>query len=99
MTTDREAQEAMVLTAGIITMIDDAVGEIIKEQWSIRNPVIGFNSEHGGYLSNFNMLMNGPWALRSVKRVPMIWSEQSSRTGRVTAALASTIDQRIDCNK
>jgi len=95
MTTDREVQEAMALTAGMITMIDDAVGEIIqslKDSGQYENTVIIFNSDHGDYLGDFNMLLKGPWATRSIHRVPMIWSDPSSRTGRVTPALASTID-------
>jgi arylsulfatase A-like enzyme len=34
----------------------------------------------------------GAMALRSINRVPMIWSDPSSRTGKVTPALASTIE-------
>ena len=95
MASDREVQEAMALTAGMITMIDDALGEIIqtlKDTGQYENTVIVFNSDHGDYLGDFNMLLKGPWALRSINRVPMIWSDPASRTGRVTQALASTID-------
>jgi len=95
MTSDRQVREAMALTAGMITMIDDAVGEVIqtlKDTGQYENTVIVFNSDHGDYLGDFNMLLKGAWALRSINRVPMIWSDPSSRTGRVTPALASTID-------
>lgn len=95
MTSDREVQEAMALTAGMITMIDDAVGEIIqtlKDSGQYENTVIIFNADHGDYLGDFNMLMKGPWILRSLNRVPMIWSDPSSRTQNTTSALASTID-------
>ncbi|OED36000.1 sulfatase [Chromatiales bacterium (ex Bugula neritina AB1)] len=95
MATDREVQEAMALTAGMITMIDDALGEIIqtlKDNGQYENTVIIFNADHGDYLGDFNLLLKGPWALRSINRVPMIWSDPDSRQGRVTPALASTID-------
>lgn len=95
MTTDREVREAMALSAGMITMIDDALGEIIrtlKENGQYENTVIVFNADHGDYLGDFNMLLKGPWATRSIHRVPMIWSDPESRAGRVTPALASTID-------
>ena len=95
MTTDREVREAMALTAGMITMIDDAVGEIIqtlKDMGQYENTVIVFNADHGDYMGDFNMLLKGAWALRSINRVPMIWSDPASRQGRSTPALASTID-------
>jgi arylsulfatase A-like enzyme len=95
MASDREVREAMALTAGMITMIDDAVGEIIqalKDNGQYDNTVIVFNADHGDYLGDFNMLLKGPWAQRSIHRVPMIWSDPASRQQRVTSALASTID-------
>ncbi len=95
MATDREVREAMALTAGMITMIDDAVGEIIqtlKDSGEYENTVIVFNADHGDYLGDFNLLMKGPWVLRSINRVPMIWSDPATRSGRVTPALTSTID-------
>ncbi len=95
MASDREVREAMALTAGMITMIDDALGEIIqtlKDTGQYENTVIIFNSDHGDYLGDFNLLLKGPWLLRSINRVPMIWSDPQSRTARVSSALASTID-------
>jgi len=95
MTSDREVREAMALSAGMLTMIDDAVGEIIqtlKETGQYDNTVIVFNSDHGDYMGDFNMLLKGAWALRSINRVPMIWSDPASRQARSTPALASTID-------
>ena len=95
MAPDREVREAMALTAGMITMIDDAVGEIIqslKDAGQFENTVIVFNSDHGDYMGDFNMLLKGAWATRSINRVPMIWSDPGDRTGRSTTALASTID-------
>jgi len=95
MACDREVKEAMALTAGMITMIDDAVGEIIqtlKDNGQYENTVIVFNADHGDYLGDFNLLMKGPWALRSINRVPLLWSDPASRIGRANAALTSTID-------
>ena len=85
----------MALTAGMITMIDDALGDIIqtlKDTDQYDNTVIVFNSDHGDYLGDCNMLLKGAWSRRSINRVPMIWSDPASRSGRVTSALASTID-------
>jgi arylsulfatase A-like enzyme len=95
MTSDREVREAMALTAGMITMIDDVVGEMIqtlKDTCQYENTVIVFNADHGDYMGDFNMLLKGAWALRSINRVPMIWSDPASRKARSSPALASTID-------
>jgi arylsulfatase A-like enzyme len=95
MASDREVREAMALTAGMITMIDDAVGEIIqalKNSGQYENTVIIFNADHGDYMGDFNMLLKGAWATRSINRVPMIWSDPEIRLAHTTSALASTID-------
>lgn len=93
--TERHIREAMALTAGMITMIDDAVGEIVqmlKDTGQYDNTVIVFNSDHGEYLGDFNMLLKGAWPLRSINRVPMIWSDPRDRAGSTNDALVSTID-------
>jgi|GEM_PF-6614816 len=95
METDRHVREAMALTAGMISMIDDAVGALVqtlKDTGQYDNTVIIFNADHGDYLGDFNMLQKGAWAQRSIHRVPMIWSDPREREARTTTALASTID-------
>ncbi|MEM7377240.1 MAG: sulfatase-like hydrolase/transferase, partial [Pseudomonadota bacterium] len=95
MASDRHVREAMALTAGMITMIDDAVGALVqtlKDTGQYDNTVIVFNADHGDYLGDFNLLQKGAWAQRSIHRVPMIWSDPSTRTARTSTALASTID-------
>jgi len=95
MATDQHIREAMALSAGMITMIDDAVGEIIaalKASGQYDNTVIIFNSDHGDYLGDFNLLLKGAWPKESITRVPMIWSDPAGRKSCRTDALASTID-------
>ncbi|MEO1795830.1 MAG: sulfatase-like hydrolase/transferase [Pseudomonadota bacterium] len=88
-------REAMALTAGMITMIDDHVGRIVqalKDNGQYDNTVICFTSDHGDYLGDFNLLFKGLIPTRGVTRVPMIWADPADRTGRVTQTMASTID-------
>jgi arylsulfatase A-like enzyme len=95
MASKRQLQEAMALSAGMLAMIDDAVGEIIatlKATGLYENTVICFNSDHGDYLGDFNMLLKGAMPFRSITRVPMIWSDPADRTARTSPALAATID-------
>ncbi len=92
---DQKIREAMALTAGMITMIDDHIGlviEALNESGQHDNTVICLNSDHGDYLFEFNLLLNGLLPVRGVTRVPMIWSDPADRTGAVSDTLASTID-------
>lgn len=95
MATDQHIREAMALSAGMITMIDDAIGEIVetlKQTGQYDNTVIIFNSDHGDYLGDFNLLLKGAWPKDSITRVPMIWSDPASRKPAECDQLASTVD-------
>lgn len=95
MANDQHIREAMALTAGMTTMIDDAVGEIIevlKETGQYENTVIIFNSDHGDFLGDYNLLLKGAWPKDAITRVPMIWSDPKDRAAAVSQSLASTVD-------
>jgi len=95
MANERETREAMALSCGMITMIDDAIGEVInalKAAGKYENTVIVFNSDHGDYLGDFNLMLKGAVMLDSINNVSMIWSDPADRTARVSHALSSTID-------
>ncbi|MGI9504333.1 MAG: sulfatase-like hydrolase/transferase, partial [Geminicoccaceae bacterium] len=95
MASDAHIREAMALTAGMVTMIDDAVGEIVetlRESGRYEKTVIIFNSDHGDYLGDFNLLLKGAWPKDAITRVPMIWSDPADRSTRTCKTLASTID-------
>ena len=92
---ERELKEAMALSCGMITMIDDAIGEIVaalKANGQYENTVIVFNADHGDYLGDYGLLLKGALQLNSITQVPFIWSDPASRAARVTRALASTAD-------
>ena len=95
MASEQHIREAMALTAGMITMIDDAVGEIVqtlKETGQYDNTIIIFNSDHGDYLGDYGLMLKGAWPRDGITRVPMIWSDPQDRQTRVTQTLASTVD-------
>ena len=59
MATERQLQEAMALSAGMIGMIDDAVGDIVaalRDTGRYDDTVICFTSDHGDYLGDFGLL-------------------------------------------
>ncbi|MEM7240909.1 MAG: sulfatase-like hydrolase/transferase [Pseudomonadota bacterium] len=92
---ERHVREAMALTAGMITLIDDQIGRVIaalKASGQYENTVIIFTSDHGDYLGAFNLMLKGPYQHHSITRVPFIWSDPDGRGVAKTDALASTID-------
>lgn len=93
---DQEALEAMALSCGMISMIDDAVGEIMGHLQKLgldKNTVIVFTSDHGDFLGDHRLLLKGPIHYQSVTRVPLIWSDPTtSDAGRTDNGLVSTMD-------
>ena len=95
MAEDRHLKEIMALSAGMLTMIDDAVGEIIetlKASGQYENTVIVFNADHGDYMGDSELVLKGAWSRESINRVPMIWSDPRDRTASVVSGFASTVD-------
>ncbi|OED34124.1 sulfatase [Chromatiales bacterium (ex Bugula neritina AB1)] len=90
-----QIREAMALTAGMISMIDDAVGEIIdklKATGQYDNTVIIFTSDHGDFLGDHSLMLKGAIPYRGITRVPFIWSDPLNRNAGSCSSLASTVD-------
>ena len=95
MATERQLKEAMALTCGMIAMIDDAIGAVLdalRASGHFDDTVVIFNSDHGDYLGDFNLLLKGALPLNSITNVPFIWSDPDGPRGGVRHALASTAD-------
>jgi arylsulfatase A-like enzyme len=94
-TGDKEVREAMALTAGMIAMVDDAIGSIVqslKDSGQFDNTVIVFTSDHGDYMGDYNMMLKGAASMRGINRVPFIWRDPADKGVNVTHSLASTLD-------
>jgi len=94
----REIQEAMALTFGMITMIDDQIGRVLaklKELNLDENTVIIFTSDHGDYMGDHGLMLKGPLHLHGMIRVPFIWNDPDLNNKHVTSNLGQTID--ISC--
>lgn len=93
---EREALEARALTCGMISMIDDAIGEVLAALDSTgrrQDTVLIFMSDHGDYLGDHRILLKGPAMYQGIVRTPFIWSDpDSAAQGTRSGALASTID-------
>lgn len=92
---EREAREAMALSCGMITMIDDAIGTILGklEELNLReNTILVFTSDHGDFLGDHRLLLKGPAHYHGLIRVPFIWSEPDPSTTGTSDALSGTVD-------
>jgi arylsulfatase A-like enzyme len=88
-------RQAQALTCGTITMIDDAVGEIVAgldAAGLADNTIIAFTSDHGDYLGDHGLMFKGGMHFQSLIRVPMIWADPRTEQPGHSDALASTLD-------
>jgi arylsulfatase A-like enzyme len=94
--TERDVREATALTYGSITMIDDAIGEILGtlERLGLAdNTVVIFTSDHGDYMGDHQLMFKGPIHYDGLIRVPFIWADpQGMRRDVSCDALAGTLD-------
>lgn len=95
MATTRHCKEAMALTAGMIDMVDDAVGSInqaLKDSGLDDDTVIIYTSDHGDYLGDANLLLKGPWIRTSTHQVPFVWRDPEALKVTTTNVMGSAID-------
>ena len=94
--TEREAREAIALTYGMITMIDDAIGSILGWLRTLgleSNTVVIFTSDHGDFMGDHQLLLKGALHYRGLVRVPFIWSDpQVEAQGLINNGLCGTLD-------
>jgi arylsulfatase A-like enzyme len=94
--TEREAREAIALTYGMISMIDDAVGSILGWLRTLGldgNTVTIFTSDHGDFMGDHQLLLKGALHYRGLVRVPFIWNDPAvETTGAANGGLCGTLD-------
>ena len=94
--TEKDVREAIALTYGSITMIDDTVGRILAtlDELGLRDDtVVIFTSDHGDFMGDHQLMFKGPMHYDGLIRVPFIWSDPArDDRGRVVEALGGTLD-------
>lgn len=94
--TGREAREAIALTYGMVTMIDDAVGRIVAalERLGLaRDTVIVFTSDHGDYMGDHQLMLKSHMHYQGLVRTPFLWADpQAPNAGTSRAQLTGAID-------
>lgn len=76
--TPREAREAMALTYGMLSMVDDAVGRIHAELERLglaRDTVVVYTSDHGDYMGDHQMMLKSSLHYQGLVRTPFIWAD------------------------
>ena len=91
-----ELRQSMALTCGMISMIDDSVGQVLQKLEELglaENTVVIFTSDHGDLLGDHQLILKGPIHYNGLIRVPFIWAdpENEGKTGK-TSAVSGTLD-------
>ena len=93
---EQEVREVMALTCGMITMIDDSIGQVLGKLEDLGiadNTVIVFTSDHGDLLGDHQLILKGPIHYDGLIRVPFIWADTPDRVNQgATAAVSGTLD-------
>ncbi|MGP6089922.1 sulfatase family protein [Antarctobacter jejuensis] len=91
----REAQEAQALTCGMITMIDDAVGQVqaaLKASGRADETVEIFTTDHGDHLGDHGLLFKGAEQYEQITRVPFLWADPEGEAGMRSDRIGQTQD-------
>jgi len=94
--TEDEARGMIALTYGMITMIDDAIGRVMKtleETGQAENTVVIFTADHGDFMGDHGHMLKLLMHYQSIIRVPFImYDPQNPRAGALDSSLGSSID-------
>lgn len=93
---EREAREAIALTYGMITMVDDAIGLIRSRMETLGladDTVQVFTSDHGDLLGDHGLMLKGPLHYQGLIRVPFILSDPKAKAANgVENRIFSSLD-------
>ena len=91
-----ETRAIIALTYGMITMIDDAIGRVLKHLDTLGlsdNTVVIFTSDHGDYMGDHGLMLKLLLHYQGLIRVPFIIRDPAAcNDGSVDSGLASSID-------
>jgi arylsulfatase A-like enzyme len=96
MADEMPAKEMVAKTYGMISFIDDAVGQVMAQLKALGladNTVICFMSDHGDWQGAHGLFLKGPFHYQGLIRVPFIWRDPNPmyNNGR-QEAIGSTLD-------
>ncbi len=96
MAEEAEARRIIATAYGMITFIDDVIGELLAkldEAGLTDDTVIIFTSDHGDYMGHHGLFLKGPVHYQALVKVPFIWCDPDQRYNRGhVKTLASYLD-------
>ncbi len=95
-TNEEEARNFIAHTYGMVSMIDDSVGQILaalEKLGMADNTMIVYTSDHGDMMGDHGMILKGFMPYDGILRVPLIWKVPGvTPKGVVSDSLVSAID-------
>ena len=91
---EEEARALLALTYGMISFIDDAIGEILSQletSGMLENTVVVLTSDHGDLGGDHGVMLKRMHHYQGLLRVPTLWAEPGAAAS-VRDDLISTID-------
>ncbi|MGQ0656010.1 MAG: sulfatase-like hydrolase/transferase, partial [Betaproteobacteria bacterium] len=92
---EREAREAIALTYGLVTCIDDAVARVLEALGRLGltdDTIVAFTSDHGDLMGDHRLLLKSPIHYQGLLRVPLLWRDPTASGNQRGAALVGTLD-------
>ena len=95
-TNEEETREFTARTYGVLSMIDNSVGQILAsldKMGLADNTIVIYTSDHGDMMGDHGLLLKGPLPFDGIYRIPMIWKVPGvAKPGSVTDSLISSVD-------
>jgi len=92
---ESEVREYLALTYGMITMVDDAAGRILRKLSDLglaEDTVVIFTSDHGDLMGDHGLMFKHCFHDEGITHVPLIWADPEQPQARTADALTGTID-------
>jgi len=93
--TEEEIRSFIAGSYGIITMIDDAVGEILSSLENLGladNTMVIYTSDHGYLRGEHGLVIMGPCPFSAMLNVPLLWNVPGLTKSAVSSSLVSSVD-------
>jgi arylsulfatase A-like enzyme len=93
---EEETRNFISHTYGMVTMIDDSVGQILATLDKLglsEETMIVYTSDHGDMMGDHGMILKGPLPFNGILNVPLIWKVPGvTQPGSISDSLVSSVD-------
>ncbi|MCP4631773.1 MAG: sulfatase-like hydrolase/transferase, partial [candidate division Zixibacteria bacterium] len=93
--TKEDAQNFTANTYGMISMIDDSVGQILaalEKLGMADNTMIVYTSDHGDMMGEHGLILKGLLPYNGILQVPLIWKVPGMENNGISDSLVSAVD-------